>query len=202
MFDWIVSGIEKAGAIGVFLLMLAENIFPPIPSEVVMPLAGYVASRGDLDIYAVVFAGTLGSLIGTTVWYYAGRTLGSERLRIFAIRHGRWLTMTPEEIDRAAVWFDRYGTWAVLLGRLIPGVRTLISLPAGITGMPILRFISYSAVGTALWTAALAVAGYGMGQNYARIGRFVEPVSNWLLILAAAVYAYRVVTFGHKRDRR
>lgn len=199
MFEWIVGAIEKGGSFGVFLLMLAENVFPPIPSELVMPLAGYVASRGDIGVVAVVIAGTLGSLAGTTAWYVAGRVLGPVYLRRFAAKHGRWLTMTPGDIDRAAAWFDRYGTWAVLVGRLVPGVRTLISLPAGVAGMPIGKFLAYSAAGTALWTAFLAVAGYVLGQNYTRIGSFVEPVSNAVLILAVGVYVYRVSTFGRKR---
>ncbi|MFL9499121.1 DedA family protein [Rhodopseudomonas palustris] len=202
MFDWIVGAIEGAGSLGVFLLMLAENIFPPIPSEVVMPLAGYAASRGNVGLVTVIIAGTLGSLAGTSAWYYAGHMLGPVRLRLFAETYGRWLTMTPADIDRAAAWFERSGTWAVLVGRLVPGVRTVVSLPAGIAGMPIGRFLSYSAAGTVVWTAALAISGYVMGQNYARVGGFVEPVSNAMLIVAAVIYLYRVATFGRKNAGR
>lgn len=167
-----------------------------------MPLAGYAASRGNVGLVTVIIAGTLGSLAGTSAWYYAGHMLGPVRLRLFAETYGRWLTMTPADIDRAAAWFERSGTWAVLVGRLVPGVRTVVSLPAGIAGMPIGRFLSYSAAGTVVWTAALAISGYVMGQNYARVGGFVEPVSNAMLIVAAVIYLYRVATFGRKNAGR
>lgn len=135
MYDAIVVLISKLGGLGVFLLMFGENLFPPIPSEVILPLAGYTAAQGRGSLPVVIMAGTLGSVAGATLWYYVGRWIGIERLKRFAADHGRWLTLTPEEIDRVDKWFDRYGRWAVLFGRLLPGIRTLISVPAGVTGM-------------------------------------------------------------------
>ncbi len=195
MFDWIINALEKAGAAGVMLLMLLENLLPPIPSEVIMPLAGFVASRGEESLTLVIIAGSIGSLLGTTAWYVLGRKLGHVRLIAFASRHGRWITMTPKDIVAATAWFERYGTWALVLGRLVPGVRTFISVPAGIARMPLSTFLLYSALGTVLWTATLAVAGYWLGQDYKAVAGFIEPISNVVIIVVAAIYLYRVATF-------
>ena len=123
MFDIITSILASLGGLGVFLLMLAENVFPPIPSEVILPLAGYTAAQGRGSLWVVAIAGTLGSAAGAVLWYYVGRWIGIDRLKRFASRHGRWLTLTPGEVDHVDRWFDRYGRWAVLFGRMVPGVN-------------------------------------------------------------------------------
>lgn len=199
MFDAIVAVLTKLGAFGVFLLMLAENVFPPIPSEVVLPLAGYVAAKGQGSLWLTIAAATAGSVAGATIWYYVGRWIGTERLRRFAARHGRWLTLTPDEVDHVDRWFDRHGRWAVLFGRLVPGVRTLISVPAGVTGMKLVPFLAWTAVGSAFWTTLLAIAGYELGQNYGRVAGIIEPASNVVLGAAVLWYAWRVMTFGREK---
>lgn len=195
MVDFIVTMVERAGVAGIFLLMLVENLFPPIPSELIMPLAGFVASRGQMSLPAVIIAGTAGSLLGTLFWYVIGRWFGESRLKGFAARHGRWLTMSPDEIDRAHAWFIRRGVIALVLGRLVPGVRTLISVPAGVFHVPLSKFLLLSSLGTGLWTAALAYAGFAFGENYGAVANAVEPVSTGILVVAILVYIYRVVTF-------
>ncbi|KMO39408.1 alkaline phosphatase [Methylobacterium aquaticum] len=202
MVDWIVTAIERTGYLGVFLLMLIDNIFPPIPSEVIMPLAGFAAGRGQLSFIGVFLAGTAGSLSGTLLWYGVGRWLGRERLRRFAARHGRWLTLSPAEVERAGAWFARRGRVAVLLGRVVPGVRSLISVPAGVAGMPLTLFLAYSALGTIVWTGLLTAAGYGLGEEYRLVGRLIEPIGNGVLVLALVIYLYRVATFERGRDAR
>jgi len=199
MFDGIIALLSKLGALGVFLLMLAENVFPPIPSEVILPLAGYVAVGGKGSLWLTILAGTLGSAAGATLWYYVGRWVGIERLKRFARRHGRWLTLTPDEIDHVDRWFDRHGRWAVLFGRMVPGVRTLISVPAGVTGMRLAPFLTCTLAGSALWTVLLVLAGYELGERYGQVARIVEPASNVVLGGAMLWYLYRVVTFGRKR---
>jgi len=201
VFDWITRMVEATGHVGVFLLMLAENVFPPIPSELVMPLAGFVAARGDLSLVGVVLAGTAGSLLGTTLWYWLGRRLGAAGLKRFATRHGRWLTLTPDEIDQACGWFNRHCGAAVLFGRLAPTVRTLISVPAGFVGMPLPRFLAYSAIGSAGWTAALAGAGYLLEDGYTAVSAYVNPVSNAVFGGIALWYVYRVATFRRRTAR-
>src|SRR4051794_21003899 len=160
MFDWITGIVRQGGYSGVFLLMLAENIVPPIPSELIMPLAGFTAARRELSITLVIVAGTAGSVAGALFWYHVGRRLGLDRLKRFASRHGRLLTLSPEDVDRAHGWFERHGAKAVFFGRLVPTVRTLISVPAGINGMPLPSFLTWSVLGTGLWTALLAGAGH------------------------------------------
>ena len=199
MFDWIVALVERTGSIGVALLMLAENVFPPVPSELIMPLAGFSAARGDLNVVAIIIAGTIGSLLGALLWYYIGKWIGAERLKRWASRHGRWLTITPEEVDQASNWFHRHGGMAVFIGRLIPAVRTLISVPAGVAGMPLTPFLLYTILGTVIWTAFLAGAGYFLESQYQRVSNWVNPVSNVVIGLFVLWYIYRVVTFRGRR---
>jgi membrane protein DedA with SNARE-associated domain len=202
VFDAIVSFLSAFGWVGVFLLMLAENVFPPIPSEVILPLAGYTALKGGDSLAIVIGAGTLGSVAGATLWYFVGRWVGIERLKRFAAKHGRWLTLTVDEIDHVDRWFDRHGRWAVLFGRMVPGVRTLISVPAGVTGMPLPQFLGWTFVGSALWTTLLAVAGYELGERYTAVSGIVEPLSNIILGGALIWYLWRVVTFRSKHSKR
>ena len=138
-------------------------------------------------------AGSLGSLLGTTLWYWAAQALGEARLRRLIRRHGRWLTLSEADFDRARDWFDRHGNWAVLIGRMIPGVRTLISVPAGLTDMPLARFLALSFVGSVLWVSLLTVAGYALGNQYARVSEWVNPVTNVLLAGLLALYLYRLI---------
>ena len=195
MFDWITGFVRQAGYVGVFLLMLAENVVPPIPSELIMPLAGFAAARGHLSILLVVLAGTAGSLLGALFWYVIGRRLGLERLKRLAARHGRWLTLSPDDVARADDWFNRHGGKAVFFGRLVPTVRTLISVPAGINGMPLPSFLAWSALGTLMWTALLAGAGFLLQSQYELVADYLNPASTVLIALIVAWYLYRVVTF-------
>jgi membrane protein DedA with SNARE-associated domain len=195
MFDWITSFVVRSGYVGVLLLMLAENVVPPIPSELIMPLAGFTAARGQLSLLLVVLAGTAGSLLGAVFWYVVGKRLGLERLKHLAARHSRWLTLSPDDVDRADDWFRRHGARAVFFGRLIPTVRTLISVPAGIAGMPLPQFLAWSVLGTSLWTALLAGAGYLLQSQYGRVSDYLNPVSTVVVVLITGWYLYRVVTF-------
>lgn len=198
MLDWIAAFLDRFGYLGVALLMFAENVFPPIPSELIMPFAGFAAAQGRLSPAGVVLAGTLGSLAGGTLWYLVGRRLGLARVRRLAERHGRWATIDVAGVDRAEGWFERHGGKAVLFGRLVPAVRTLVSLPAGVAAMPWARFAALSAVGTSLWTAALALAGYLLEERYARVETVAEPVGNLVVGSAAAWYLWRVLTWRRR----
>ncbi|MCQ4319479.1 DedA family protein [Stutzerimonas stutzeri] len=193
MFDKIVEIVSALGYVGVFLLMLLENIFPPIPSELIMPLAGFVAARGDLNFIAVILVGTAGSVVGALPWYYAGATLGQKRMKHFAARWGPWLTLSPEDVDKASDWFDRHGKSAVFFGRLIPTVRTLISVPAGIAGMSMTKFLIYSTLGSLIWTALLALAGYLLESQYQRVSEYLNPVSTAIVVLMVLYYLYRLI---------
>ena len=195
MFNSFVDIVSQGGYLGVFLLMLAENIFPPIPSELIMPLAGFVSARGDLNIVLVILAGTAGSVAGALPWYYAGALFGRDRLKRMANRYGRWLTVSSVDIDVASLWFARHGAAAVFFGRLIPAIRTLISVPAGIVNMPLLPFLAYSTIGSLIWTALLAVTGYLLQSQYELVEQYMDPISKGVLIAVIAIYVYRFIRF-------
>ena len=199
MFDWIVGTVSSSGYLGIVMLMFLENVFPPIPSEMIMPLAGFVAARGELNVVLVVLAGVVGSLLGALPWYYAGRWLGEERLTRLAERYGRWLGIEPDDVGKAVRWFERHGGAAVLLGRLVPAVRTLISAPAGIARMPMPLFLLYSTIGTAAWTAALAGAGYILEAQYTRVAEYMDGASMVVVAAIVLIYIYRVITVGRRR---
>ncbi len=193
MVEWITAVIASSGYFGIALLMFAENLFPPIPSELIMPFAGFVAARGDLHPVGVVAAGVTGSLLGAIPWYLAGRWLGGERLKRFADRHGRWLTASRQDLQRAEDWFNRYGWLAVLLGRLVPAVRTLISIPAGATRMPLPTFIICSAIGTLLWSCLLTGAGYLLESRYDQVAGWIDPVAKGVVAIIVVSYVYRFI---------
>ena len=195
MFDWITALVSQTGYAGIALLMLAENVFPPIPSELIMPLAGFTAARGELSLVGVIVSGMLGSVAGALVWYEIGRRVGVERLRRLAARHGRWLTMAPEDLDRSVAWFRRHAGLAVLAGRLMPAVRSLISVPAGVAAMRLPVFLAWTTLGTAMWTAVLAVAGYLLEAGYAQVAEWLNPVTSVIVAAIVLGYAYRVATF-------
>jgi membrane protein DedA with SNARE-associated domain len=196
--DWITV-FENMGILGIGLLMFAENVFPPIPSELIMPLAGFSAARGELNLLMVIIAGSTGSLLGALLWYYIGRKIGAERLERWATKHGRWLTLSAKEVEHSCAWFNRHGGKAVFIGRLIPAVRTLISVPAGIAGMPLGSFLLYSVAGTILWTALLATAGYFLESQYEKVAHWMNPISNVVIGLVVLGYLYRVVRFRQRQ---
>jgi membrane protein DedA with SNARE-associated domain len=191
MFDWVVGVIARLGYVGVAMLTFLENLFPPIPSELVIPLAGFVAAQGMLHIGGVIVAATLGSLAGATLWYAVARRIGERRFRAWIDRHGKWLTLDGTDLDRAQAWFTRHGRKAVLIGRLVPGVRTFVSLPAGFSGMPAAPFLLWSAAGTVAWTAALAGAGLVLEASYTVVADYVDIAADVLLVLFVALMVRR-----------
>jgi membrane protein DedA with SNARE-associated domain len=193
MFDWITGVIGRLGYAGVAALTFLENLFPPIPSELVIPLAGFVAAQGELKLGIVIAFATVGSLAGATAWYALGRRVGEQRLREWVERNGKWLTLSTRDIDRAALWFKRRGKAAVFVGRLIPGVRTFISLPAGFAQMPLAPFLVFSAAGTLIWTAALAYAGVMLRSNFTIVGDYVNIATNVLLGVTAVLMLRRYI---------
>jgi len=193
MFDWITGIIGRLGYAGVAGLTFLENVFPPIPSELVIPLAGYVAAQGDMRLMLVIATASAGSLAGAAVWYWIGRRVGERRLRAWVDRHGKWLTLSGKDLDRAQLWFSRHGNAAVFFGRLVPGVRTLVSLPAGFARMPALPFVVYSALGTIIWTAALAYAGVALQSNFTIVGDYINMVTNVVLGVIGVMIATRYV---------
>jgi len=193
MATWVVDFISSTGYLGILLLMFVENVFPPIPPEVIMPLAGYLAAQGKLTFAGIVAAGMAGSVLGALPFYYAGRKLGEERLKTFADAHGRWLTVSREDIEKAKQWFDRHGRATVFLCRLVPGIRSLISIPAGVARMSLLPFLAYTAAGSGIWAGLLAYCGYLLERNFERVSEYLDPVSWVVFGVIAAIYIVRVI---------
>jgi membrane protein DedA with SNARE-associated domain len=201
MFDFITGWIEQGGLLAVGLLMILENVFPPIPSELIVPLAGFKAAQGAFGLFGLLVVATLGSVLGTLIWYGLARAWGRERFLRFLDRHGVWLTMSREEAETAMDWFRRYGPVAVFFGRLVPTVRTLISVPAGLSEMSFPAFLLYTAAGSAVWIGILAGAGYLLEDNYEQVEHWVNPVSTLVVVAILALYLYRVVRGLLKRRR-
>ncbi len=190
------------GYLGIGLLMFAENLFPPIPSELIMPLAGFTVSQGKMNFALAVLAGVVGTIVGAIPWYYAGKLVGEPRLKRLADQYGKWITVSGKDIDKAQQWFNRYGNTAVLIGRLVPGVRTLISLPAGISNMPIVPFLIYSTIGTTLWVSLLTFLGYVLGNNYELVDEYLGPVSKIVLGIIIVAFVIWIVRKQQKAKRK
>lgn len=195
MIEALSELIARGGYPGIIMITFIETIFPPLPSELFMPMAGFVASRGDLSLFGVIAAGTLGSLAGACFWYAVGRAIGLDRARDLARRHGRWLTLHPRDIDRGNAWFARYGGAVMVFGRMVPGIRSVVSVPAGIAHMPVGRFLMFSAIGTIIWTSLLMGAGYLLGAEYGRVAGWADPVSKLVIFALVSGYFYRLATF-------
>jgi membrane protein DedA with SNARE-associated domain len=196
---FIRETITAGGAWGIAMLMLLENIFPPIPSELIMPFAGFEAAAGRLSFWAVVIAGTLGSVAGAVVWYAAGRGFGEARTLALIDRYGFWLTISREEAERALAWFARRGALAVFLGRLVPGVRTIISVPAGVAAMPFGKFLAITALGSLVWVVMLTLAGYLLEANYERVAHLLDPATKVILGVILVTYVWRAYRLWRNR---
>jgi membrane protein DedA with SNARE-associated domain len=197
---WVLDVIDAMGAVGVAALVALENLFPPLPSEVVLPLAGFLAGQGKLSLAAVLVAATVGSVVGALVLYWAGAALGRDRMRRIA---ERLPLMDADDVDRAQGWFDRHGRSAVLVGRLVPGVRSLVSIPAGIARMPLLPFVGYTTLGSAAYNAVLVLLGHQLGSRWTSVERYSDPINYGvygLIVVGVLVAVLRRAR--HRRDDR
>jgi membrane protein DedA with SNARE-associated domain len=195
MATWIIETINQFGYLGIFLLMLAESLFPPIPSELIIPFAGYLAATGQMNLWLVLLTATAGAVVGMLPWYIAGRLFGLDRVRWLADRFGRIMTLNAEEIDTATDWFRRFGPIIVFLGRLIPLIRTLISVPAGLAAMPFWKFLLFSSLGAFTWNSILVGAGFILAEHYEAVEIFLDPGTTIVLGAVVLIYIYRLVTW-------
>jgi membrane protein DedA with SNARE-associated domain len=191
--DFIVSLIASAGYVGIFLLMALENIFPPIPSEVIMGLGGIAVAQGKMAMVPLILWGTAGTTAGNVFWYELGRRFGYLGLRPTVERYSRWLTVDWHDVERLHDFFQRHGQWVVFVFRFMPTFRTIVSLPAGMAGMPRVRFLLWTAAGAAIWNCILAGAGYYFGTNFSELDRFVGPAAIGIMAVIALVYLWRVI---------
>lgn len=194
---WVLDVIGALGYAGLALLLIAENLFPPIPSEVVLPLAGFLVGRDDLIFWLALLAATFGSVAGALALYALGRFGG----RTLVLRYGRFLRVDAEGLDRADGWFRRYGDWVVLFARVVPVARSIVSIPAGTMKMSLVRFIVLTAIGSGVWNALLIGAGVVLGANWQRVEAWTGSYSNAVLI-AVAVIATTLLFLRHRRRRK
>ena len=182
----LLSAVEANPLIGygaIALVMLLENVVPPIPSEVVMPLAGFLIQQGKLQLLPTVLAGLLGTVLGAWFWYGIGRMINEQRLENWLRRHGRWLGLRPEDLARSRRWFNSHGVAVVFWGRVIPGIRTFVSLPAGIELMPQPLFLAWTTAGSLLWILLLTLAGQALGSGYTSVAESLKPFSAVLTVV-------------------
>ena len=199
---WVQDVIESLGYLGVALLVIAENLFPPIPSEIVLPFAGFVARRGDGSVVVMVLAATVGSVVGALILYAIAAAIGPERIHSFVVRFGKWFGVKESDMVRAEEWFDRRSNAAVLIGRCVPLIRSLVSIPAGFRRMNFARFALLTAIGSAVWNIALIGAGAALGDQWDRVGDYVG-IFQWVVItaLVAAVARFSLLKLRARRSR-
>ncbi len=195
--DWVTSIVETLGYVGVAALIALENVFPPLPSELILPLAGFETSRGQFNYVLMVIAATVGSVVGALILYYVAHIVGEHRIRALVRRYGRWFQVSEADIDRADHWFDRYSTLAVLVCRCVPIIRSLVSIPAGFRRMNLTKFVVFTAIGSAVWNAALIGAGWALGDNWEAVGEYVgyfQYVVIAVVVLGVAWFFWRRVS--------
>lgn len=193
MDELIIRLIEQGGYLGIFVLMVVENVFPPIPSEVIMGVGGIAVARGSMDFWPLLLVGSVGSTLGNYVWFAVGDRLGYRRLEPLVHRWGRWLTMTWQDVERSTAFFQRHGQWVVFFLRFSPFLRTLISLPAGLTHMPRGRFLVFTFAGTLVWNSLLIVGGHWLAGYMEAMDGVIGPATAAMVLPAVAVWLWRVV---------
>ena len=211
--NWVQDVINQFGYFGVALLVVIENVFPPIPSEIVLPFAGFVAQQGasavnatadaaqsDTTVIGMMIAATVGSVVGALILYFVSAAIGPERLRGFVERFGKWFGVKSSDLVRAEEWFDRRSVVAVLVGRCVPLIRSIVSIPAGFRRMKLTSFVVLTAIGSAVWNIALIGAGAVLGDQWEQVGEYVG-VFQWLVIVAVLVLLVRFVVSRLKKRR-
>ncbi len=186
----------------ILLAMFLENLIPPIPSELIMPLGGFYVSQGQLDFLPVVLAGLLGTVAGALPWYGIGRLVNEEKLEEWLKKNGRWIGINPQDLARSRKWFNRYGVSLVFWGRLVPGIRTLISVPAGVELMPIPPFLIWTTAGSLIWTLFLTITGFYLGDNYANIEKWISPFSSIFKTVIVLIIAGVLINVIYKTLRK
>ncbi|PTK09082.1 DedA family protein [Mammaliicoccus sciuri] len=199
MESWITSVMEQFGYFGIALLILLENVFPPIPSEVILTFGGFMTTKSDLTVLGVVVASTIGSVGGAVILYWIGRILNVERIERIIEKWGKYLRLTKEDVRKADAWFDKYGPWTVFFCRFIPLIRSLISVPAGMSGMNQWLFLVLTTIGTLIWNLVLVLVGAKVGDNWHQIVNYMDVYSNFMYAVIAIGIIVFVIWFIMKK---
>jgi membrane protein DedA with SNARE-associated domain len=196
MTEFILNLIAWGGYFGIFVLMVLENVVPPVPSEVIMGFGGMAVARGDMAMTPLLIVATAGTTLGNLFWYGVGRWIGYARLKPFVDRHGRWLTLRWADVEALHRFFVRHGLWVVFVFRFLPTFRTLISLPAGMTRMGLPRFLLATVAGSAIWNAVLAYAGLILGLHFEALQRYVGPLAVAMTAAVVLAWLWRAVNWN------
>ena len=201
----IGNAVETNQLIGygaILLAMFLENLIPPIPSELIMPLGGFYVAQGQLDFIPVVLVGLIGTVIGALPWYGIGKLVNEERIEKWLEKNGRWIGINSQDLARSRKWFNKYGVSLVFWGRLVPGIRTLISVPAGVELMPITPFLIWTTAGSLIWTLFLTITGFYLGDNYANIQKWISPFSSIFKTIILLSISIAIIILIYKTLRK
>lgn len=201
MEQWVTEMMEAYGYLGLFLVMVIENLFPPIPSEVVLPFGGFWTTQSTLTVPLVILWATAGSLVGALILYAAGMVLPKERVIRIVERWGRWLRVKPQDIEKSFDWFDRYGKWTVFFGRMVPLVRSLISIPAGMARMNMPLFLFYTILGSLIWNTLLVGIGAALGKSWHLIAEWIDVFGNITYVILALIVIGVIIWLFRRKDR-
>ena len=196
--EYISKAVETNSTIAyitIFLAMFLENIIPPIPSEIIMPLGGFFVYQQKLNFYLLVFCGLVGTIAGSMPWYYLGKLVNEKRLSHFLKKRGKYLGITPNDLAKSKLWFDKYGVSLVFWGRLVPGIRTLISVPAGMELMPFKKFLIWTTLGSLIWVALLTYAGFLFGENYKIIATYIDQIKYFIKPILILIFLGLLIKF-------
>ncbi|MBO3061646.1 DedA family protein [Mammaliicoccus fleurettii] len=199
MESWITCIMEQFGYLGIALLILLENVFPPIPSEVILTFGGFMTTKSELTIVGVVIASTIGSVFGAVILYWIGRILNVDRLERIIEKWGKYLRLTKEDVRKADAWFDKYGPWTVFFCRFIPLIRSLISIPAGMSGMNQWLFLLLTTLGTLIWNLILVIVGAKVGDNWHQIVNYMDVYSNFMYAIIAIGIIVFIIWFVKRK---
>ena len=203
--EYINRAVETNSTIAyltICLAMFLENIIPPIPSEIIMPLGGFFVYQQKLNFYILVFWGLLGTILGSMPWYYLGKLVNEKRLSNFLDKKGKYLGITSKDLTKSKLWFDKYGSSLVFWGRLIPGIRTLISVPAGMELMPLKKFLIWTTLGSLIWVVFLTYAGFVFGENYQIIETFLDQIKYIVKPILILIFVYFLIKFFLRLSKR
>jgi membrane protein DedA with SNARE-associated domain len=200
MMDLVTSWVAAAGYVGIIGLMFLENLFPPIPSELIMPFAGFAAARGELSVTLVILAGIFGTIIGNMFWYEFARAFGRARTRHLCEKYGRWIGVRGDDLDKAEATLRRWGPLAVFLGRIMPGIRTVISIPAGLIEMPRATFYAWTTLGTTIWVGALTIVGYILKEGYDQLEPWIDPIGKGLVVLVGVLFLWQLWRIWRRKN--
>ena len=203
--EYISKAVDTNSTIAyltICLAMFLENIIPPIPSEIIMPLGGFFVYQQKLNFYTLVFWGLFGTIAGSMPWYYLGKLVNEKRISNFLDKNGKYLGITSNDLAKSKIWFDKYGVSLVFWGRLVPGIRTLISVPAGMELMPLRKFLIWTTLGSLIWILLLTYAGFVFGENYQIIETYLDQIKYFVKPILLLVFIYFLIKFFLKIYKR